>query len=212
MSNQNQMNQSQFKHVPAGTGPAYCGPGDRITFLITGAETGGAFFMAEVSVVPGGGPPPHIHSREDESFYVQQGTLAVQVGDKALNVSAGDFVHMPRGVVHSFKNVGQETAKATDGGHAGGTGKLLRGDFLPGRRRRRHCRNRSGGDCSCDEERSQVRFGIASSRWGTTLKDEIVRARPPGLTQHVLKQWGRAQPTQFLAQCHIANLQVFLLQ
>jgi quercetin dioxygenase-like cupin family protein len=111
MSNQNQMNQSQFKHVPAGTGPAYCGPGDRVTFLITGAETGGAFFMFEVSVVPGGGPPPHIHSREDELLYVQQGTLSVQVGDKALNVSVGDFVRMPRGVMHSFKNVGQETAK-----------------------------------------------------------------------------------------------------
>ncbi|HEU0138512.1 MAG TPA: quercetin 2,3-dioxygenase [Bryobacteraceae bacterium] len=110
MSNQNQ-NQSQFKHVPAGTGPAYCGPGDRITYLITGAETGGTFFMAEVSVVPGGGPPPHVHSREDESFYVQQGTLAVQVGDKALNASAGDFVHMPRGVVHSFKNAGREIAR-----------------------------------------------------------------------------------------------------
>jgi uncharacterized cupin superfamily protein len=42
---------------------------------------------------------------------VQQGTLAVQVGDKALNVSAGDFVHMPRGTAHSFKNLGNETAK-----------------------------------------------------------------------------------------------------
>jgi quercetin dioxygenase-like cupin family protein len=111
MSNQNQSNQSQFKHVPAGTGPAYCGPGDRITYLITGAETGGAFFMAEVNVVPGGGPPPHVHSREDESFYLQQGTLAVQVGDKALKVSTGDFVHLPRGVMHSFKNVGEDTAK-----------------------------------------------------------------------------------------------------
>jgi quercetin dioxygenase-like cupin family protein len=110
MSNQNQ-NQSQFRHVPAGTGPAYCGPTDRITYLITGAETGGAFFMAEVSVVPGGGPPPHVHSREDESFYVQQGTLAVQVGDNALNIAEGDFVRMPRGVVHSFKNVGEVTAK-----------------------------------------------------------------------------------------------------
>lgn len=110
MSNQNQ-NQSQLKHVPAGTGPAYCGPGDRITYPITGAETGGASFMAEVNVVPGGGPPPHVHSREDESFYVQQGTLAVQVGDKALNISAGDFVRLPRGVMHSFKNVGEETAK-----------------------------------------------------------------------------------------------------
>jgi quercetin dioxygenase-like cupin family protein len=110
-SNQNRSNQNRVKYVPAGAGAAYCGPGDRITFLITGAETGGAFFMAEVSVAPGGGPPPHAHSREDESFYVQQGTLSVQVGDQALNVSAGDFVHMPRGMAHSFKNTGEETAK-----------------------------------------------------------------------------------------------------
>ena len=110
MTNQNQT-QSQFKHLPAGTGPAYCGPGDRITYLITGAETGGAFFMAEVTVAPGGGPPPHVHSREDESFYVQHGILSVRVGDKALTVSAGDFVNMPRGVVHCFKNIGEETAK-----------------------------------------------------------------------------------------------------
>lgn len=110
-SNQNRSNQNQVKHVPAGTGPAYCGPGDRITFLITGAETGGAFFMAEASVAPGGGPPPHVHSREDESFYLQHGTLALQVGGKALNASAGDFIHIPRGTVHSFKNVSEETAK-----------------------------------------------------------------------------------------------------
>ena len=110
-SNQNQPNQNQVKHVPAGTGPAYCGPGDRITFLITGAETGGAFFMAEALVAPGGGPPPHVHSREDESFYLQHGTLALEVGGKALKASAGDFLHIPRGTVHSFKNVGEETAK-----------------------------------------------------------------------------------------------------
>lgn len=35
----------------------------------------------------------------------------MQVGDKALKMSAGDFVHMPRGVMHSFKNVGEETVK-----------------------------------------------------------------------------------------------------
>jgi quercetin dioxygenase-like cupin family protein len=110
-SNQNRSNQDQVKHVLAGTGPAYCGPGDRITFLITGAETGGAFFVAEVSVAPGGGPPPHVHSREDESFYLPHGTLALQVGGKALKASAGDFVYIPRGTVHSFKNVGEETAK-----------------------------------------------------------------------------------------------------
>ena len=39
--------QNQVRHVPAGTGPAYWGPGELMTFLITGEETGGAFFMAD---------------------------------------------------------------------------------------------------------------------------------------------------------------------
>lgn len=108
---QTQAPKSTVKYVPAGTGPAYCGPGDRITFLITGEETGGAFFLAETQVVPGGGPPPHVHSREDESFYLQEGALALNVGGKELRASAGDFIHIPRGTVHSLKNVGDQTAK-----------------------------------------------------------------------------------------------------
>jgi quercetin dioxygenase-like cupin family protein/catechol 2,3-dioxygenase-like lactoylglutathione lyase family enzyme len=102
---------SQLKYVPAGAGPAYWGHGDQVTFLITGAETGGAFFMAEVSVPPGGGPSPHVHNREEESFYLMQGVLTIQVGGKTLNASPGDFVHLPRGVVHSFRNAGNVDAK-----------------------------------------------------------------------------------------------------
>ena len=103
--------QNQFKYVPAGTGPAYWSPGDQITFLITGEQTGGAFFMAEVSVPPGGGTPPHIHHREEETFYLQQGTLTIQVGGKTLNASPGDFVHLPRGIVHCFRNTGTVDTK-----------------------------------------------------------------------------------------------------
>src|SRR5215471_8183548 len=102
---------SQFKVVPAGTGPAYRSPVDQITFLITGEQTGGAFFMAEVSVPPGGGTPPHIHQREEETFYLQQGTLTIQVGGKTLHASPGDFVHLPRGVVHCFRNTESVDAK-----------------------------------------------------------------------------------------------------
>jgi len=86
-SNHNQVSQNEVKYVPAGTGPAYCGPGVRMTFLITGAQTGGAFFLGETQVAPGGGPTPHIHHREEESFYVQQGTLALNVGGKELMAS-----------------------------------------------------------------------------------------------------------------------------
>ncbi len=100
------------KHVPAGTGAAYWGPGELMTFLITGEETGGAFFTADISVVPGGGTPPHIHRREDESFHVLEGTLTIQVGGNTITASPGDFVYLPRGIAHSFKNTGDVTAKA----------------------------------------------------------------------------------------------------
>jgi catechol-2,3-dioxygenase/mannose-6-phosphate isomerase-like protein (cupin superfamily) len=103
--------QRQTKYVPAGSGPAYWGPGDQITFLLTGEQTGGAFFIAEVSVPPGGGPPPHIHRREEETFYLQQGTLTIQVGDKTLQASPGDCVYLPRGIMHCFKNTGSVDAK-----------------------------------------------------------------------------------------------------
>jgi quercetin dioxygenase-like cupin family protein len=102
---------SDVKHIAAGTGPAYWGPGDQLRFLITGAETNGAFFMGEATVPPGGGPPPHVHQREDESFYVMQGTLTIQVGERTIQAAAGDLVFLPRGIAHSFKNTGTVMAK-----------------------------------------------------------------------------------------------------
>ncbi len=101
-----------LRHVPAGTGPAYWGPGERMTFLATGEETGGAFFLAEIEVTPGGGTPPHIHHREDESFQVLEGSLTIQVGGNTITASAGDFAFLPRGIAHSFKNTGDGCAKA----------------------------------------------------------------------------------------------------
>ena len=106
-----ELKQNQGKYVQTGTGPTYWGPGDEVTFLITGEETAGAVFMAELSVPPAGGPPPHIHHREDESFYVREGTLAIRIGDRTVNAAPGDFVHIPRGTVHCFKNIGNRHAK-----------------------------------------------------------------------------------------------------
>jgi quercetin dioxygenase-like cupin family protein len=103
--------QPGLAYVPRGTGQSYKSPIDRVTFIITGEETDGALFVAEATVPPGGGNPPHIHHHEEERFYLQQGTLTIQVGDRTLNASAGDFVQLPRGVVHSFKNSGNEDAK-----------------------------------------------------------------------------------------------------
>jgi quercetin dioxygenase-like cupin family protein len=73
-------NQNQAKYVPAGTGPMYCGPGDRVRFLATGAETQRNCFIIEGLIAPGGGPPPHIHHFEDESFYILEGSATFQAG------------------------------------------------------------------------------------------------------------------------------------
>ena len=59
---------ARLLHRGAGTGPSYWGPGDRYTFLVTGEESGGAYFAMEAFVPPGGGPGPHVHTREDETL------------------------------------------------------------------------------------------------------------------------------------------------
>lgn len=104
--------EDRVTYVPAGSGAAYLGPASLMTYIVTGKETGGAFFLAEMSVPPGGGPPPHIHQREDESFQVLQGTLTLRVGGDTIAASAGDFAFLPREIAHSFKNHGDVTAKA----------------------------------------------------------------------------------------------------
>ncbi len=95
---------------PTGTAPAVWGPGDLYSLLVIGEETKKAFFQFEAVVPAGGGPPPHIHSREDESFYIVSGSLEIRLGDKTYQAKRGDFVYIPRGTVHSFKNVGGDTA------------------------------------------------------------------------------------------------------
>ena len=91
-------------HRPADAGDVYVGPGDLYRFLVTGAETGGAYFAMEAYVPPGGGPPPHVHTREDETFYVLEGTCEFLLGDRRITAGPGDFVSVPRGEVHCFRN------------------------------------------------------------------------------------------------------------
>lgn len=115
----------------AGTGPVYRSPIDEVRFLITGEQTGGALFMAEVTILAGCGNPPHIHSREDETFYVQQGTLTVQVGGKTVTASAGDTVCLPKGIAHSFQNHGSVDVKALVVAVPGGLEKFFEEAFYP---------------------------------------------------------------------------------
>jgi quercetin dioxygenase-like cupin family protein len=98
-------------HRPADAGLTFWGPGDTYRFLVTGEETGGAYFAMEAFVPPGGGPPPHIHTNEDETFYVVEGQVEFLLGDETLQAGVGDFVNVPRGRVHRFVNTGSEAMR-----------------------------------------------------------------------------------------------------
>jgi quercetin dioxygenase-like cupin family protein len=85
--------------------------GDLYRFLATGEETNGKYALWEAIVLPGGGPPPHVHSLEEEGFYILEGEITFTIGDKRLEASAGMFANMPVGTPHSFKNESTKPAK-----------------------------------------------------------------------------------------------------
>ena len=76
--------------------------GTLMTFLATGEDTQGQFALIEAVARRGNVPPPHIHHREDEMFYVLEGEIVVSVGDRIIKGTAGTMVFLPRDVRHSF--------------------------------------------------------------------------------------------------------------
>ncbi len=97
--------------LPPGEGPAFSAVGDVYRFLATGEQTGGAYALCEARVLPGGGPPPHIHHREDESFFILEGEITFLLGDRRVVAKAGSFIQGPRGVPHAFKNESSAPAR-----------------------------------------------------------------------------------------------------
>ena len=85
--------------------------GDIYRFLATGEDTDGKYAIWEAIVPPGGGPPPHIHSREEEGFVVLEGEITFQVGEQRIVAKAGTFANIPVGTPHSFRNESDQTAK-----------------------------------------------------------------------------------------------------
>lgn len=85
--------------------------GDVYRCLATGDETGGKYTLLEAIVPPGGGPPPHVHSREEEGFYVLEGEITFTVNGERHIATAGMFTNIPIGTPHSFRNDSGAAAK-----------------------------------------------------------------------------------------------------
>jgi quercetin dioxygenase-like cupin family protein len=80
--------------------PALWALGTLLTVRATAEQTGGAFSLMEEVMPKGTEPPPHVHHREDEAFYLLDGALTVRVGDEKFSAGPGSFVFCPRDVPH----------------------------------------------------------------------------------------------------------------
>jgi mannose-6-phosphate isomerase-like protein (cupin superfamily) len=97
--------------VESGQGRSYYLGQDLYTFKAIGEETGQAYALCEIIVAPGGGTPPHRHSRENESYYIRDGELEFQLDDRILVATAGTFLYSPQGQLHRFTNTTATEAK-----------------------------------------------------------------------------------------------------
>ena len=84
---------------------------NRMTLKATAESTGGAFGLVESCIAPGFSPPLHVHRNEDESFWVLEGEVTMQCGDRTFKATAGAFVFLPRDVPHTFRVEGHTPAR-----------------------------------------------------------------------------------------------------
>jgi len=85
--------------------------GTRVDYLTTGEMTRGLFGLYRWDSAPrGGGPGPHFHRTFTESFYVLAGNIQIYDGRSWRDAVPGDFVHIPEGGIHGFRNVSDERA------------------------------------------------------------------------------------------------------
>jgi quercetin dioxygenase-like cupin family protein len=80
--------------------------GQLMSALAEGEDTEGRLTVFEILFPPNSGPPLHVHEREDEAFYVLEGSLSVWMGDEKFEAPAGSFVFQPRGIPHTFRSSG----------------------------------------------------------------------------------------------------------
>ena len=98
-----------------------------IAIKATSEDTAGGFFLSETTLPAGfPGPPPHVHDRLHDMFYVLEGTITMRLGDEEREAGPGKFVCVPPGVVHTFANRSDAPARLLNFNIPGGWERYMR--------------------------------------------------------------------------------------
>jgi quercetin dioxygenase-like cupin family protein len=85
--------------------------GDAVDIIVDNETSKGLSTTIHQLVAPGGGPPPHIHTREDETFTPLDSTFEFLYDGKWHPLAAGETIFCPRNNVHTFRNAGSTPAR-----------------------------------------------------------------------------------------------------
>jgi mannose-6-phosphate isomerase-like protein (cupin superfamily) len=69
---------------------------------LTAEQTGGLLSIIEITEPPNADGPLHVHHRDDETFWILEGDVTLEVGDTTIHASAGDVAFGPHGVPHRY--------------------------------------------------------------------------------------------------------------
>lgn len=125
------MSQTTEPSTQPSSRPFVVGPdaGEHVTFLATrmtikatADRTAGALGVVEVRAAPNFSPPLHLHQREDEAFWLLEGTMTVLCDGQMFQANPGSLIWLPRGLPHTFRVDGDTPARflemITPGEHA----------------------------------------------------------------------------------------------
>jgi quercetin dioxygenase-like cupin family protein len=104
--------------MESGRKPVFAPPGEGRVFLsnltcrISSASTLGEYCAFEFVASPGEGVPLHVHSREDEVYYILEGTFEIRCGEDVFTAGAGAMAVLPRAIPHAIRNPGTTPSRA----------------------------------------------------------------------------------------------------
>jgi len=84
--------------------------GGTYTVLLSGEDTDGRYCLIDMTIPPGGGPPPHRHDFE-ESFTLLEGKITLTFRGEKLDAKAGETVNIPSNAPHSFVNLSDQAVR-----------------------------------------------------------------------------------------------------
>jgi mannose-6-phosphate isomerase-like protein (cupin superfamily) len=85
--------------------------GDDTWIKISSHDTHGSFVVFESVTPVKGGPPLHLHHKQDEWWYILEGRFLFEVDGKQFYAGPGDTVFAPHGSVHTFQNAGTDPGR-----------------------------------------------------------------------------------------------------